>query len=1111
MNYDGLSPGDSQDSKSESGVGVLLIDADIAPTIVIPGGAWLLKADFVRQGSDLLLTAPDGHQVVVRGFFNLQTPPNLMTEGGALISADLAAKLAGPLAPGQFAQAAQGATDAPAAVTEPIGKVVTADGKVEATRVDGSKVTLAEGDPVYQGDILETGKDGAVGIEFIDQSTFSLGDGGRMVLDEMIYDPGAGEGSFKVSLVQGAFSFISGNVAKIAPDSMSVTTPVATIGIRGTTVAGRAGAEGEDNQFTLLADAGGGTGEIVITNAAGTMVLNIAGATVQISSFNQAPPPPTIMTPTQIAQQYSAVLATLPPSPAAEEGTEQQGQNDINVLQALAETNEQINRAIEDGRQQFESFQVQIVQVRALLKEILAPQLPVIDIVALKAFFASNDYSALTARLGAVVKAATAAENSAAAAEASAATKTSALVNGIVVKAAAAGMTTTEAANLASVITAPLKALGTAASFAASASSTAEAAKAAMAAAAKGEAVSEALIAQYEAFVSDTGTGSIKLAVAKIAKIVAASITASDKIVTASIAAAKTAKAEGKSAADIATAAKTLAAQQYNTEVSAALAALQVGEANPVSLTDLSELVNDITTHVRLIKTTAAEGGSSEAFLAMQSAMGFAETAAQKADETAEHAENTIGATDFNQMLSFASLALATATEAETARKGADGVVDLGKLGTGIDASAFDEFLSFIGFTPGQSEADSEDAAADDTVVTAEQAIAALNAALNSLAAAQEFIDGTAQTAVTTATAAATAAATASAAAVTAANAAAAAVLDARTVLIDKLVNEAITAARLQVFNDAAAKATQLVADTNAEVQTASAARDAAQTAADNAQALADAAPSNAVLAADAVLKKVLLANAEAALSFDQQVLNLFKAAETTAKASAQTAQTAADAAATLADAAQTDVDNLSATAAGKLAESIAATETSANAQATLSAAKGVLSVAQAGAEAQAEAALDIAVESAIEATAAAEAAAALAEAKAAEAISWARRRSPPPRRPATPPIWPPMRRPMRKTPPPSITPVKRPTRSPRAPSPSSRPRRRRPRRRRRRPRRKPRRRWRRRLPTSPIWSIRMRRRAAIRCLRRSNICATPTPARTAPTPTPRPKPRRRC
>ena len=318
MNYEG--PSDRQGTETSAAAGGFpVIEAQAGTTQVLPGGAWILRADFVRQGPDLLLVGADGQQILVRDFFRLENPPDLITEGGQFISAQLAAKLAGPLAPGQYAQAA------PAGVGEPIGKVVTAEGKVQATRADGTQVLLKEGDPVYQGDVVETGEGAAIGIEFADETTFSLGDSGRMTLDEMIYDPGGDQNSMAVSLVQGTFSFISGQIAKSDTDAMQVSTPVATIGIRGTTVAGTAAAEGSQNSITLLSDSGGQVGEIVISNDGGTQVLNAIGASVSLSSFSTPPPPPTILSPTEIQQQYGNVLASLPPSNAAapEAGTSQ--------------------------------------------------------------------------------------------------------------------------------------------------------------------------------------------------------------------------------------------------------------------------------------------------------------------------------------------------------------------------------------------------------------------------------------------------------------------------------------------------------------------------------------------------------------------------------------------------------------------------------------------------------------------------------------------------------------------------------------------------------------------------------------------------------------------
>ena len=119
-------------------------------------------------------------------------------------------------------------------------------------------------------------------------------------------DPTTGDGSSAFSVVQGVFSFVSGEIAKSGPEAMLVDTPVATIGIRGTQVAIKVGAQGEDTVITLLEEEGGYVGEIVISNDAGTQVLNIANQTTQVASFSVAPTAPKIYTDIELEQVYGA-------------------------------------------------------------------------------------------------------------------------------------------------------------------------------------------------------------------------------------------------------------------------------------------------------------------------------------------------------------------------------------------------------------------------------------------------------------------------------------------------------------------------------------------------------------------------------------------------------------------------------------------------------------------------------------------------------------------------------------------------------------------------------------------------------------------------------------
>ena len=146
--------GDSLDN-----AGAPVVPADNAPlvlevsgaSVTVPGGHFLLVAEYVREGADLVLVGPDGQTVVVRDYFSSDAPPTLITEGGSRISPDLAEALAGPVAPAQSAQAGQ------AAATPPIGQVQTLEGTATAMRADGTEVTLTSGSPIFQGDVIETG------------------------------------------------------------------------------------------------------------------------------------------------------------------------------------------------------------------------------------------------------------------------------------------------------------------------------------------------------------------------------------------------------------------------------------------------------------------------------------------------------------------------------------------------------------------------------------------------------------------------------------------------------------------------------------------------------------------------------------------------------------------------------------------------------------------------------------------------------------------------------------------------------------------------------------------------------------------------------------------
>ena len=269
---------------------------------------WLIKADFSRTQKDLMAISSKGEKITFLDYFSNFDLPSIITKNQLILKGNVLEILAGPIAPGQYAQAS-------GEVGLSIGEVSSLTGEAKATRLDGNEFNLSNGDPIFQGDTIEVSGSGAVGLIFLDKTTLSLSEGGKMVLDELIYDSESGTGSMKLDMLQGVFSFTSGEIAKIGPDAMSLQTPVVTCGIRGTTVAGKAAVEGNENSFTLLQDADGGVGQISLTNAGGTQVLGQVGATTSVVSFNAPPPPPIILSAAQIQANYGTALNVLPPTP----------------------------------------------------------------------------------------------------------------------------------------------------------------------------------------------------------------------------------------------------------------------------------------------------------------------------------------------------------------------------------------------------------------------------------------------------------------------------------------------------------------------------------------------------------------------------------------------------------------------------------------------------------------------------------------------------------------------------------------------------------------------------------------------------------------------------
>jgi hypothetical protein len=101
----------------------------------------------------------------------------------------------------------------------------------------GNQIIKAETNMLLmEGDIVQTGSNGKAGLILDDDTVISMGFNSRIALKSFIFQPNEKKLSLIARIFRGTVSFLSGQIAKLAPNLVHIETPVATIGIRGTHV-----------------------------------------------------------------------------------------------------------------------------------------------------------------------------------------------------------------------------------------------------------------------------------------------------------------------------------------------------------------------------------------------------------------------------------------------------------------------------------------------------------------------------------------------------------------------------------------------------------------------------------------------------------------------------------------------------------------------------------------------------------------------------------------------------------------------------------------------------------------------------------------------------------
>jgi FecR protein len=251
-------------------------------------------------------------------FFALCLISGFMLAGATNALATEAGSEATKLAQTQPAQApapapAAAPDPAQAASDEPIGNVATLTGNATVTR-NNAPTPLKVQDDIFLNDVLQTSANSTLGVTFNDATTFNLTANARITVDNYVYEDGGKQNAAIFDITKGTVAFVAAAVAKTG--GMKISTPTATLGIRGTTglveVPEGAAANNPNNvAIKLYPDPDGRVGRIEVNDRSGArlgfLTQGASGFTIRPGAGGRFTAAPLMISPQQALRDQGIV------------------------------------------------------------------------------------------------------------------------------------------------------------------------------------------------------------------------------------------------------------------------------------------------------------------------------------------------------------------------------------------------------------------------------------------------------------------------------------------------------------------------------------------------------------------------------------------------------------------------------------------------------------------------------------------------------------------------------------------------------------------------------------------------------------------------------------
>lgn len=215
---------------------------------------------------------------------------------------------------------------------DPIGDIVESTGIGQILR-SNTVVENNVGTNIELYDVAET-VNGRMKIEFLDAEELDLIEHTEVYIDEVYYDPNPSLSKMSLRMVQGTARFASGKGNKIKKANIDISTPTAQIAINGTDFTTTIDELGR-TLVILLPDADGITpsGEIVVSNEGGEVVLNQAFQATMVSTI-ETPPTGAVVINNLTTSMIDNMFIVSPPS-EVKQAVEDQVRDDMNDDQGI--------------------------------------------------------------------------------------------------------------------------------------------------------------------------------------------------------------------------------------------------------------------------------------------------------------------------------------------------------------------------------------------------------------------------------------------------------------------------------------------------------------------------------------------------------------------------------------------------------------------------------------------------------------------------------------------------------------------------------------------------------------------------------------------------------